>query len=296
MLLLESHNRIIFDTIQQLIDSDKREPLDITVADFDGVLFHLSTPEAKNLLNLSLQWGCAQELLTNGAQKDLEQIYGPLLVAPEAGYDVTIQLDLDNLPADKDKLPLKFAFLKRHLLAAPFKKTFGAIHNKKPSNNIIKIAYRQGEAFYIKPEDDRCMVIYQILFSDETDKVLAKLFLSEFADARKPLRGAPDVKYLAEPPSDLSQCSDLEVGPGVGYVSFVLFENHLIPANAFKTINLIQSFRDYLHYHIKCSKAYMHTRMRNQVANWLQVLNRARNEPFQKKEKKLASGRTFKRK
>jgi len=76
----------------------------------------------------------------------------------------------------------------------------------------------------------------------------------------------------------------------------VLFEQHLQPKNMFKTINLVQNFRDYLHYHIKCSKAYMHTRMRERVSTWLQVLNRARPEPFEKKEKKLASGRTFKRK
>ena len=78
-------------------------------------------------------------------------------------------------------------------------------------------------------------------------------------------------------------------------LAVVLFEQHLLPKNAFKTINLIQTFRNYLHYHIKCSKAYMHTRMRARVHSWLQVLNRARIEPFQKKEKKLASGRSFKR-
>ncbi|POG62327.1 hypothetical protein GLOIN_2v634640 [Rhizophagus irregularis DAOM 181602=DAOM 197198] len=32
-----------------------------------------------------------------------------------------------------------------------------------------------------------------------------------------------------------------------------------------KTISQIQLFRDYLHYHIKCSKAYMHSRMRARV-------------------------------
>lgn len=38
----------------------------------------------------------------------------------------------------------------------------------------------------------------------------------------------------------------------------------------------MQLFRDYLHYHIKCSKAYMHSRMRTRVAEFLKVLNRAK--------------------
>jgi len=61
-----------------------------------------------------------------------------------------------------------------------------------------------------------------------------------------------------------------------------------------KTIDNIQTFRNYLHYHIKCSKAYMHTRMRNRVRTFLQVLNRSKSEP-ESTEKKTITGRTFKR-
>jgi len=46
----------------------------------------------------------------------------------------------------------------------------------------------------------------------------------------------------------------------------------------YATISNIQLFRDYLHYHIKCSKAYLHSRMRARVAAFLRVLNRAKQE------------------
>lgn len=65
----------------------------------------------------------------------------------------------------------------------------------------------------------------------------------------------------------------------VGYVTFVLFPRHF--ANtivASTTITHIQLFRDYLHYHIKCSKAYMHSRMRHRVSEFQKVLNRAKTE------------------
>jgi hypothetical protein len=75
---------------------------------------------------------------------------------------------------------------------------------------------------------------------------------------------------------------------------------------AFSTISHIQLFRDYLHYHseqhdwfrarrhaerspplltVKCSKAYMHSRMRHRVAEFLKILNRAKPEQAEKERK-----------
>jgi hypothetical protein len=64
----------------------------------------------------------------------------------------------------------------------------------------------------------------------------------------------------------------------IGYVTFVLFPRHFAPGVAASTISHIQLFRDYLHYHIKCSKAYMHSRMRHRVAEFQKILNRAKTE------------------
>ncbi len=44
--------------------------------------------------------------------------------------------------------------------------------------------------------------------------------------------------------------------------------------------------RNYLHYHLKCSKAYMHQRMREKTNEFLKVLNRAKPEPKVKEERK----------
>ena len=63
------------------------------------------------------------------------------------------------------------------------------------------------------------------------------------------------------------------------FFSTVLFPRHTNPQTRDNTINLIHMFRDYLHYHIKCSKAYIHSRMRAKTSDFLKVLNRARPEP-----------------
>lgn len=43
---------------------------------------------------------------------------------------------------------------------------------------------------------------------------------------------------------------------------------------------------------VKCSKAYMQSRMRHRVSEFIKVLNRAKPEQADK-ERKTASGRTF---
>jgi hypothetical protein len=88
----------------QLLTSTGRLPpvlIDQTVSDFDGVTFHLSTPESKSKILVSIQVKCYNELIRYGAQQVLEREYGPYVVAPENGYNFSVQIDLDNLPEDK---------------------------------------------------------------------------------------------------------------------------------------------------------------------------------------------------
>lgn len=74
--------------------------IDHVVSDFDGVTFHLSTPEAKTKILVSIALRCFPELLQYGAQEVLGREYGSYIVSPEAGYDFSLLIDFDNLPAD----------------------------------------------------------------------------------------------------------------------------------------------------------------------------------------------------
>lgn len=74
-------------------------------------------------------------------------------------------------------------------------------------------------------------------------------------------------------------------------------KSHLEMNRKDKVTAVLQSFRNYLQYHIKCSKSYFHSRMRARVVSLLKVLNRAKVEPpAEKKEMKTMSGRSFERK
>ena len=62
----------------------------------------LSTPESKTVVQVSLGWACAKELFGYGAVNVLKREYGDyLLDTPEQGFDVTLSIDLEKVPAEK---------------------------------------------------------------------------------------------------------------------------------------------------------------------------------------------------
>jgi actin related protein 2/3 complex subunit 2 len=108
------------------------------------------------------------------------------------------------------------------------------------------------------------------------------MHFQEFVDARRlpTIQNAPQVLYTnREPPLEIRNIPGLRQSDEIGYVTFVLFPRHFLNSTvAAATISHIQLFRDYLHYHIKCSKAYLHSRMRHRVSEFQKVLNRAKTE------------------
>ena len=69
--------------------------------DFDGVRFHLSTPERKTTLLLSMSIKCWDELVQYGVNSVLQREYGSRLKAqPEPEYNVSLEVDLESFPPE----------------------------------------------------------------------------------------------------------------------------------------------------------------------------------------------------
>lgn len=77
--------------------------IDQTVSDFDGVTFHISTPETKTKIVVSINIRCFKELVQYGAEQVLQREYEQYVIPPEIGYDFSILVDLEDLPAEKGK-------------------------------------------------------------------------------------------------------------------------------------------------------------------------------------------------
>jgi len=246
-------------------------------------------------MTISISWRCISELKPHGVDARIKAVYGPLVVQPEVGYDYSLQIDLDAIGDKKETLPKSISYLKRHVIAAPFLRLFESV-TSGGNCPMITINYRTNEAMYLKQEQDRAQVIFSINFKDSDDIVLSKVFLQEFANARKTMSNAPAVTYSQkEAPLELKGVPNVREGEDQGFVTFVLFNNHVGESRRNQTIDNIHLFRDYLHYHIKCSKAYLHTRMRLRTEALLQVLNRAKQKTAMK-EMKTITGKTFTKK
>ncbi|KAI9597434.1 actin related protein 2/3 complex, subunit 2 [Syncephalis fuscata] len=287
MILLETHNVVLRDTLTKRFSSEQADPLDITFVDFDSVTYHLHTPtEEFHQLQLSVRWRCFPQLL-----------YGAFLSeTPEEGWNVSFKIDPRTIEGSKDVVIRKFSLLKRNLMAAAFEQAFELQRNGSVGQEVLTVPYRDEESIFIRPQSDRVTVIFSTTFKDETDRIFGKIFLQEFVDARRlpAIQNAPQVLYSnKEPPLEIRHLPNLASGDTIGYVTFVLFPRHFETDEAReKTIDQIQMFRDYLHYHIKCSKAYMHTRMRARVSDFLKVINRAK-PAREAAERKTIHGRTF---
>ncbi|QBZ55547.1 hypothetical protein PoMZ_00446 [Pyricularia oryzae] len=347
MLLLDYQNVLIQSVLTERFSGAPPVSIDQTVSDFDGVIFHISTPESKTKILVSLQIRCYKDLVKYGAEDVLNREYGQYVVPPEPGYDFSVMVDLENLPSEpeaREELVKKISLLKRNAMAAPFEHAYAEHYKLKEEaskytseeapqgiregGEVMAIHYREEEAIYVKASFDRVTVIFSTIFREETDRVYGKVFIQEFVDARRrAIQNAPQVLFRNDPPLELQGVPGVkDTGTGeIGYVTFgmnppfwpqhvvsvpgslrranfvrlltkafaVLFPRHLTPQRMPDVISHIQTFRDYFHYHIKASKAYIHTRMRRRTADFLQVLRRARPDS-EEKERKTASGRTFK--
>ncbi|KAH3666552.1 hypothetical protein WICMUC_005621 [Wickerhamomyces mucosus] len=308
MLQLQNENLLISKTLSELIQSPQL--VDRIISDFDYTTFHLTTPQDENNLLISITSKSFKDLSKYNATNELNVIYEEFKTDYiEPGYDYSIQLNLIEISnksqEERDQIIKDISLLKRHLLAIPFYHAFKVYNSlaeeytnsgvePEATNEIFEIDYRDEESIYIQPSFDRVTVIFSTIFKDETDKVFGKVFLQEFVDARKrAVQNAPQVLYShKEPPLEIRNLIKFKADEKKGYITFVLFPRHLTVQKQDNTISHIQLFRNYFHYHIKCSKAYMHSRMRFRVDQYLKVLNRAKPEN-EEVARKTASGRRF---
>ncbi|KAL3232359.1 Actin-related protein 2/3 complex subunit 2 [Nakaseomyces bracarensis] len=309
MLHLKPDNLLVQKTLFEAVDANKNGSpltLDRIISDFDYTTFHISnSQESKSVLLLSIRTKAWQSIAQGGQLLPfLQEKYAKssgvsVSGSVEPGYDYTLSVDLGSLDAEAIK---RCSLLKTLILSYPFHLAFEEFHqlNSQPiadgavidSQNVHVIKYRDEENIFVKASSDRVTVIFETIFQDETDKILGKVFLQEFADARKRNRGiqsAPQVLFSHEPPLEIqsvaqpSQHHDKQ--DSRRFITFVLFPRHFQTDELqFTSVSQLTLFRNYFHYHIKCSKAYMHSRMRYRVDSFVKVLNRAKVDEEEENE------------
>jgi actin related protein 2/3 complex subunit 2 len=305
MIILERGNRILEEVVASVIlrdEDSKQEMLEVKLCDFDDAMYFVKVAADNTnemLVSMSMPgYHYAQDF---GAKEALEKHFGDMVTTPEGNNDCTLKIDLTKLPEkeeDKKALVDKIATMKGRIMGGLFQYYFQGLADKAPKK-AEKFKIRSDTTIYMCPSDDRVVVVYELDFSEDVDKVIAKIMMSEFPGIKKNYRGldqSPPCHFSETPPSELDQFNVRE-GNALGYISFAVLPGHVKDAVKIENItHVLVTFRSFLQYHIKMSKSYFHSRMRKRSADLLKVLNRAKVEdPNEVKNKKTAAGKTFKR-
>lgn len=303
MILLESGNRILQEIVLAELrfekeasaeeKSKKKAGIDVRLCDFDDASYHVTTEDRVIVVNMVLP--CFSQIKANGGQEALQKTYGDLLAAPAAGADVTLRIKLDGAPDDIEGLARKVSQVKSVAVGGVFEKYLDGVLNGNCSGDPFTFTLRSDTKIYFFPQKDRMSVTYQLDFSDRVDLAVARVFLVELVESRRQVQAAPVVAFSENPPSEMKHFGITEKQGNLGFVTFAVMKNNVDNNKKDKVKQILQSFRNYLQYHIKCSKSFFHSRMRARVNSLLQVLNRARTD-LEDKEKTTASGKTFVRK
>jgi actin related protein 2/3 complex, subunit 2 len=290
---------IVEETVRGKIEAaDRPEPCDVRLCDFDGAKFRVFVDaEAPTIVYVSIFVRCYADLYDNGAAEMIANVYEGLFTEEaEEGFDLTLCFDIANLPDDPEVLISKCCQLKRNLMAAPFEQAFMAVQQKTTPPPPCSLPFRKDEWIYIFPAANKVTVFYSVSFDDANEQAIARVFLQEFAEAKQRVKNGPPVSFKFDPPTELQSMDVTLPESHVGFLSFIIFESHV--RNQERLVNsatLLQSFRSYLHYHLKASKSYLATRMRTRVASLLKTLKEAKPKG-PSKGKKNAKGKTFVRK
>uniref|UniRef100_A0A7S0MRY2 Arp2/3 complex 34 kDa subunit n=1 Tax=Pyramimonas obovata TaxID=1411642 RepID=A0A7S0MRY2_9CHLO len=304
-------NVIIRDTIRkraQRLESPEtavqNTSISVNLLEFDDVAYRLQADvnePTKLTLLMALPPQATTVSLPEGALDAVQAQYGAVVkvVSPTAGFHIALEISLDAIPrgteAEFDNMVNKLASLRCVVMGAPLRTQLQRLGTGECAEGpLLAVPHRTSEAFFVKPQADSVTIIFPMRFKDANDATIATTFLHEFAEARRApsLTTAPACSYSKAPPLELKGAPATAQGANGGYVSFVLFQRHVKGGARLEDSSWrMMTFYAFVNYHIKCSKAFMHTRMRSRTQNLLQVLNRAK--PDTAKEKKTATGRTF---
>lgn len=298
MIILPPHHPLVEAILEKEKIDSQASQLDTTFSDLDRSIWRLQSTESTYSLSVTLSDACHNTIFSTDfhAIDRLEEIYPsskftikyePSTTTIQWSRSIMKNMDINDV--------MQLSLFKRHLLSIPFIQIFqyfdkwsvDAEKFSKEKSPVIQFSYRDQESLYLQAFPDRVVVIFSTVFQDPSDAVLGKVFLQEFVDARKSssLQNSPQVIYSKDPPPELLEKESLNPN---GYISFVLFPRHIQQGTRRNNaVNMLINFRSYFHYHIKCSKAYIHSRLRVKTEESLKVLNRAHPEHQVSKPTKL---------
>ena len=292
MIILEAHSAIVKTLLERSLDPNDKLSESYECCDFDGVSFliRLEKPKgakdenAKYPVRVEMKLPCWEAIKQYGAEERYKELYGKWKVAPTDGRTHAVVVNLWEMSAAEQKATIELiANLKPNMLGAPFLWVAKKV-NAKENFAPFEIPYRAhtGESIFLSPAEKGATAIFTIRFNDPGDRIIGNVFFGELSAARTRVRSAPIVAFSDKCPGELEAFHlrpEVKDGSLFAYVSMSLLAASLSERKRQDTSVYVPMFRDYLHYHIKCTKAFLHQKMRNRTALLLKILDEAKPEP-----------------
>eukprot|EP00993_Chasmostoma_nieuportense_P002900 NODE_3658_length_924_cov_107.649937_g3506_i0.p1 GENE.NODE_3658_length_924_cov_107.649937_g3506_i0~~NODE_3658_length_924_cov_107.649937_g3506_i0.p1 ORF type:complete len:277 (+),score=77.08 NODE_3658_length_924_cov_107.649937_g3506_i0:47-877(+) len=264
MILIDGTNRIILQLLLNKVSNPSAE-INEKCGDFDAVAWHL-TSKGDSLCRISLAFVCPLQLLQQCQLSQYLEKMVPeikLLTKTEDKYKLSFQF---NTQGATEEACTKVARLRHYIFGTPLRFALERFNAGEPFAPI-KVELRHDENLTVLVLKDNLIVQFELVFEDDDDLLFAKILLQEFVDAKKhdkTISAAPGFAWKGgETPNKL-------------FCEFVLFKSHTNPKTSERSIERLLAFRTYLHYHLKCNRTYLHSRMRLRVVESLKILNRAK--------------------
>lgn len=130
MILLEVENRGVLEALTNHFKSGREkgkfDHVNARIADFDGCIYHLYSPDGSNRdrLELALEIAFFDQLEKHGATEKLKEVYGQFLQS--VGKRIVLAFPLSAIPENYEQLARDASRLKRNCFAAVFEKYFQA--------------------------------------------------------------------------------------------------------------------------------------------------------------------------
>jgi len=297
MILLEYESAILRNLLERSLDEHEKLSGKYQFCDFDGVEFQLNFDKDKTI-TVQLKLPGSKQIMENGGEEYYQRLYGEMKSSPTAPYTHALKFKLDGMDAAKQKETITLAArLRANLMAAPLI-WVAEQFSKKASFAPFEIPYRPTtqESFFITPSENGAVATFAIRFSDPGDRIIGGVFFQELKAARTKVNSAPGINFGFEVPQDLNSFKlpaaykDAKTKDSFGFVSLILGPAQLSEAKRVQTGYNVPMFRNYLHYHIKCTKAFLHQRMRARTNLLLRELDAAKPQP-KKVIKRTAQGK-----
>lgn len=285
--------------------------------DFDQSKYKIIN-ESSNPETTKLGFTCfgAKQILENGGEDYLKYKFGDYYNGDTLdGYEVVLSLGPDKKPqkqsvpegaTDDEKAKIKeengqikqkiydlaekvaqqWCTLKSDFMGAPIRKALTDLIEESKDTYTVCIPYRPSEKYWVKKGATNVQVFFTIDFRDPTDIALGKIMCNELKDSKKISAQAVTVGYYQKQDQNADLYSELGVSQkdaSCGIISFALTSTN-VKKNLDTAVYFLTTFRQYMEFHIRMTKSLLHTKMRNRIAKFEIVFERALRQGATSKE------------